>query len=1040
MSLASNDRRTTLTATGGQTVFTSDFKLYDTDEVAVYQEGVLLDPADYTVGAITGSTFTITLDTGATVSDEIIIEGNRAPISEAAFSTGGDFRATEVNTLLDKLGAQDQELRRDIDDIDAVIGDIANGEEILTGDLAAGDIPVAEDADGTLTPSVISQSSGALTIESAAALDTATIGSNLVDGTGWTSTNWTGDFASGFDHSTGNTSALSRAVTYTAGQRYVVQFRIEGEASPAGSFTVSFGGHTTVTYSGGVFSGDTSDRDYAVGFIPANNTDPISFTPTSTFNGTISNISVKNVSAARSPILRVMDGSSVSSFEIRPTDESLGFTFIGKNAGRYIVANQQDGGTGGLTAVGDGAMASAISGKMSVAVGLNALNTNAHPNQDVAIGYNALGAAITGSYSNVAIGANALPALTSGVLNTAVGTDAGLAVTTGGHNTYMGVHAGVANVTGEYNTAIGENALYSGTGTANVGLGFAAGTNLVAGNGNTIIGRGAGISLTSGNNNLLIGTLNYNADVPAASTSNYLNIGNAITGDLATGNITIAGTITASNLSGVSVGAGTSGGVPYYSSTSALSSSAALGADYIMLGGGVGGAPSTNQALSFNAGVLQTGVNDTTASALYVYGGNSTTGGAIRIYNGASNDTTVEYWAISAADQLIIGSNLANYIEVANNGNVTIGTIVSGTWNGTAITGTYGGTGVNNGSNTITVGGNLNTAAAFTTSGANALTLTTTGTTNVTLPTTGTLVNSAVTTLSSLTSVGTIGTGVWQGTAVAVGYGGTGLASGTSGGVPYFSASNTMASSAALAANALVRGGGAGVAPSTSANLTFDGSTLALTGAQTISSTLGVTGITTLTGGYLVGNASSLAFTVSTASTTVQNFSNTDTSGVFSAAYALHAGVAGGANIALIKGRGTQASPTVVSSGDTLGSINFYGFDGTDYERAAIIRAVVDTTPGSNDMPGRLVFLTTPDGSVTATEAARFDSAQMLTLGVSTTTQGKLFVTRGTGTNQPAYVRLESKGGTSYYFFVTDAGVLRVHTAAPTADSDGTAV
>jgi hypothetical protein len=38
---------------------------------------------------------------------------------------------------------------------------------------------------------------------------------------------------------------------------------------------------------------------------------------------------------------------------------------------------------------------------------------------------------------------------------------------------------------------------------------------------------------------------------------------------------------------------------------------------------------------------------------------------------------------------------------------------------------------------------------------------------------------------------------------------------GTSGGIPYFSSSSTWASSGALAANALVVGGGAGVAPST---------------------------------------------------------------------------------------------------------------------------------------------------------------------------------------------------------------------------------
>ena len=63
----------------------------------------------------------------------------------------------------------------------------------------------------------------------------------------------------------------------------------------------------------------------------------------------------------------------------------------------------------------------------------------------------------------------------------------------------------------------------------------------------------------------------------------------------------------------------------------------------------------------------------------------------------------------------------------------TLGTIGSGTWQGTIIGSTYGGTGVNNGSKTITLGGN------FTHSGAHALTLTTTGTTAVTLPTTGTL-------------------------------------------------------------------------------------------------------------------------------------------------------------------------------------------------------------------------------------------------------------------------------------------------------------
>jgi hypothetical protein len=78
------------------------------------------------------------------------------------------------------------------------------------------------------------------------------------------------------------------------------------------------------------------------------------------------------------------------------------------------------------------------------------------------------------------------------------------------------------------------------------------------------------------------------------------------------------------------------------------------------------------------------------------------------------------------------------------------------------------------------------------TSGAFTTTLTVTGNTSVTLPTTGTLVGSGVTTLSSLTSIGTIGTGVWQGTAVVPQYGGTGLATITAHGVPIGEGTGTM--------------------------------------------------------------------------------------------------------------------------------------------------------------------------------------------------------------------------------------------------------
>ena len=72
---------------------------------------------------------------------------------------------------------------------------------------------------------------------------------------------------------------------------------------------------------------------------------------------------------------------------------------------------------------------------------------------------------------------------------------------------------------------------------------------------------------------------------------------------------------------------------------------------------------------------------------------------------------------------------------------------------------------------------------------------------------------------------------------------------------------------------------------------------------------------------------------------------------------------------------GTVGTYTIVQDGDRLGQINFTGADGTDLASpAAGIAGFVDGTPGSNDMPGRLVFTTASDGGVTETERLRITS------------------------------------------------------------------
>ena len=75
---------------------------------------------------------------------------------------------------------------------------------------------------------------------------------------------------------------------------------------------------------------------------------------------------------------------------------------------------------------------------------------------------------------------------------------------------------------------------------------------------------------------------------------------------------------------------------------------------------------------------------------------------------------------------------------------------------------------------------------------------------------------------------------------------------------------------------------------------------------------------------------------------------------------------------------------TIVASGDNLGLILFNGNDGVDSATsAAKILGEVDGTPGSNDMPGRLVFSTTPDGSSSTSEVMRIDSSGNVGIGTS---------------------------------------------------------
>jgi hypothetical protein len=148
---------------------------------------------------------------------------------------------------------------------------------------------------------------------------------------------------------------------------------------------------------------------------------------------------------------------------------------------------------------------------------------------------------------------------------------------------------------------------------------------------------------------------------------------------------------------------------------------------------------------------------------------------------------------------------------------------------------------------------------------------------------------------------------------LAVGSGGTGLTSGTSGGVPYYSATNTLASSGALAANALVVGGGAGAAPST---ITTGTGVVTALGVNT-----GSSGAFVVNGGAL-GTPSSGTVTnlTGTASININGTvgATTPTTGAFTTVSA--SGV-------VTVSAGSVSAPAIIPTGDTNTGIFFPAAD-----------------------------------------------------------------------------------------------------------------
>jgi trimeric autotransporter adhesin len=355
---------------------------------------------------------------------------------------------------------------------------------------------------------------GLVTQASTAAYESAPLGAELLSADGWTSTDWTGDWASGWDHTTGNTTALLNSLAAVSGNYYQIAYTVTGRT--AGTFTITFGGVTSEAISA---TGAWGPK--------ATSTGSLSITPTSTFDGTIV-ISIKQITGTYAPVYRILNSAAGSALEIRSTTNALCNTFIGIGVGRYNT-------TGGYnTALGYLALYYNTTGNYNTALGAKAFYSNTTGNYNTALGALALFSNTTGSY-NTALGYQALFSNTTGSYNTAFGYLAFYSNTTGNYNTALGALALFSNTTGGYNTAFGYLALYSNTtGGYNTALGYQALYSNTTGGYNTAFGYLAGRYISSGAANQTSGNsvyLGYDTRSSADGNTNETVLGNTAVGN-----------------------------------------------------------------------------------------------------------------------------------------------------------------------------------------------------------------------------------------------------------------------------------------------------------------------------------------------------------------------------------------------------------------------------------------------------------------------------------------------------------------------------
>ena len=299
----------------------------------------------------------------------------------------------------------------------------------------------------------------------------------------------------------------------------------------------------------------------------------------------------------------------------------------------------------------------------------------------------------------------------------------------------------------------------------------------------------------------------------SGGTTGFTTSGGPIT---SSGTITLGGTLVVANGGTNSTATPTAGAVPYGTGT-AYDFTAVGTVGQVLTSAGAGtptwATPTTGTVSSVDVSGGTTGL--TTSGGPITSSGTITLAGTLIAANGGTGYSTYTIGDILYASSTTALSKLADV--ATGNSLISGGVGAAPSWGKIGLTTHVSGTlpianGGTNGTATPAAGAvsyGTGTAFGFTAAGTSGQVLTSAGagTPTWTTPTTGTVTSVGQTFTGGLISV--TGSPVTGSGTLAL------TVAGTSGGVPYFSSASTWASSAALAANALVIGGGAGVAPAT---------------------------------------------------------------------------------------------------------------------------------------------------------------------------------------------------------------------------------